>query len=439
MGLEDRIEGLVRRLDGAPVYRPAGRVTEAFGTVLRATVGSVPIGEICVVSDPATGRSIEAEVVGFAHGSSFLAPLGPFVGLSPRAEVLPTGRRRTVAAGYSLMGRVVDGLGQPMDGRPLDAGDLVSIPLATQPPDPLARQPIEKPFPVGIRAIDALLTCGEGQRVGIFGEPGAGKSTLLGALINGSEADVCVVGLVGERGREVGEFLDRVLGPDGRKRSVVVVSTSDRSAMDREAAAQTATAIAEYFRDEGLRVLLVIDSITRYARALRDIGLAAGEVPTRRGFPPSVFARLPVLLERGGMGRKGSITAFHTVLVEGDGTGDPIAEEVRSILDGHIVLSAELAARNHYPAIDVLQSKSRVASAVAGADHLAAAGEFRSLLAAWREVEFLVQVGEYKPGSDPIADRAIAARPAMEALLRQAGSEATPFDETLRRLNEAVS
>ncbi|MEM7641693.1 MAG: FliI/YscN family ATPase, partial [Pseudomonadota bacterium] len=286
---------------------------------------------------------------------------------------------------------------------------------------------------------DGLLTCGLGQRVGIFGEPGGGKSTLLASLVKGCEADVCVVALIGERGREVREFVEDTLGPDALARSVLVVATSDRPAVERASAAFTATAVAEHFRDQGKNVLLVLDSITRFARALRDIGLSAGELPTRRGFPSSVFAQLPGLLERAGTAATGSITAFYTVLVEGDGAGDPVAEEVRGILDGHIVLSADLAAKAHYPAIDIARSKSRLMAAVAEDGHRKIAARFLALAAKFREVEFLVQVDEYATGSDALADAAIERAAAMDRFLKQGADERVGFDATKAALAEAVA
>ncbi|MEM7490563.1 MAG: FliI/YscN family ATPase, partial [Pseudomonadota bacterium] len=307
-------------------------------------------------------------------------------------------------------------------------------PLDAAPPDAMRRQPIDQAFPTGIRAIDGLLTCGAGQRVGVFGEPGGGKSTLLAALVRGSEAPVSVVGLVGERGREVREFVEDTLGPEGLARSVVVVATSDQPAVERASAALAATSIAEHFRDAGQDVLLVIDSVTRFARARRDLALAAGALPARRGYPPSALAELPSLLERAGCGETGSITAIYTVLVEGDGAGDPVAEDIRGILDGHIVLSADLAAKGHYPAIDVTRSRSRVMSRVTDAAHRAAATDLLSMVAKLDEIELLVQVGEYAEGSDPLADRALALRDGIQTFLRQGMHEVSILAETRETL-----
>lgn len=434
-----RLKALKSRLDHTPVYAPVSRVVDAYGWTVQAKLPTAKIGEICEMHDPVSGRMIEAEVIGFRNEHALLAPSGDLRGFSLGAQIKPTGREKMVPAGDGLLGRVVDANVLPLDG----LGPLRNVhdhlPLYRDPPSAMKRRMIKDPFQVGIRAIDGLLTCGEGQRIGIFGEPGGGKSTLLASLVKGCQADVCVVGLIGERGREVREFVEETLGEEALRRSVLVVSTSDRPAVDRAAAAFTATAVAEYFRDQGKKVLLVVDSITRFARAQRDIGLASGEIPTRRGFPTSVFAKLPGLLERAGQGQGGSITAFYTVLVEGDGTGDPIAEEVRSILDGHIVLSADLAARNHYPAIDVLKSKSRVMGAVTSEDHRDDTGDFLSLLAKFNDVEFLVQVGEYQSGSDAVADRAIQKSTLMMDFLKQRASEQQSLEDARQALRSVLA
>jgi type III secretion protein N (ATPase) len=345
-----------------------------------------------------------------------------------------------VPVGPGLLGRVVDGLGRPLDAAergPLPPGPVASV-RAPAPPA-LSRRLIERPLSLGVRAIDGLLSCGEGQRLGIFGEPGTGKSSLIAQIVHNADVDVTVIALIGERGREVREFVDRHLTGTARSRSVVVVATSDRPAIERVNAAHVATAIAEQFRDAGARVLLVQDSITRFARALREIGLAAGEPPTRRGFPPSVFAELPLLLERSGCGASGSITAFYTVLVEGDGTADPIAEEARSILDGHIVLSAKLAQAGHYPAIDVTASLSRVMDHVVTPEHGKAARHVRQLLARYADVEFLLQVGEYESGADRIADEAVAKHEDIRGFLQQASHQPSRWSETLDRLGQLAS
>ncbi|MGQ4274902.1 type III secretion system ATPase SctN [Terrihabitans sp. B22-R8] len=407
-----------------------GRITRAVGTLIHAVVPDVRIGEVCLLQDPRTGWSLEAEVVGLSAEGVLLTPIGELQGLSSRTEVVPTGRMLEVPVGAALLGRIIDSSGRPLDGR----GSIPTTevrPLRSPAPNPMTRRMIERPLPLGVRVLDGLLACGEGQRIGIYGEPGGGKSTLLSQIIKGAEADVAVVALIGERGREVREFIEGHLGEEGLRRTVMVVATSDRSAMERVQSAHMATAIAEYFREQGKRVVLMMDSLTRFARALREIGLAAGEPPTRRGFPPSVFAMLPGLLERAGMGEQGSITAFYTVLLEGDGTGDPIAEETRGILDGHVILSRTLAAQGHFPAIDVLASRSRVMDQVVTADHRRAANMMRDLLSRYAQAEFLLQVGEYKQGSDAVTDRAIASIDELRAFLRQGHEDRSTFQETV--------
>jgi type III secretion protein N (ATPase) len=360
-------------------------------------------------------------------------------GLSSTTEVIPTGRVQMVGVGPELRGRVLDAMGRPLDE--VSKGPLRTIdqyPVYADPPDPLKRKLIDRPLPLKIRVFDGLLTLGEGQRMGIFGAAGGGKSTLMASIVKGAEVDIVVVALIGERGREVREFIEDSLGPEGMARTVLVVATSDRSSLERAKAAYVATAIGEYFRDQGQRVLLLMDSVTRFARALREIGLAAGEPPTRRGFPPSVFATLPKLLERAGQSDRGSISALYTVLVEGDDMAEPIADETRSILDGHIVLSRELAHANHYPAIDVLASASRVVGAITNKEHQAAAGRFRELLAKYHEIELLVRIGEYKRGGDKVADEALDKIDLLNGFLQQGRDEFVTFDETVRRLREIV-
>ena len=409
-----------------------GRVSRAVGMLIDATGIQAHVGELCELTTPGEPPLL-AEVVGFSNNTAILTPLGPTTGISTLTEVIPSGRGHVCPVGAGLLGRVLDALGAPMDGLgPLDVH--THLPVHREPLNPLVRRMIEQPLATGIRAVDGLLTLGEGQRVGVFSPPGVGKSTLLGMLARGSTADVNVIALIGERGREVKEFIEHSLGPEGLARSVMVVSTSDRPPMERIKSAYVATTIAEHFRDQGKKVLLLVDSLTRFARAQREIGLASGEPPTRRSYPPSVFSMLPQLLERAGQGRTGSITAVYSVLTEGDEENDPIAEEVRSILDGHIVLSRKLASANQYPAIDVLASVSRVMGQVATPEHKAAASQLRSLLAKYQELELLIQIGEYKSGADALADRAIEARASVLAFLNQAPESRVDFERTVAAL-----
>ena len=414
-----------------------GRVEQVVGTIIRAVVPGVKVGELCILRNPWENFQLKAEVVGFVRNVALLSPLGSCQGVSPATEVIPTGEILSVPVGEELLGRVLDGLGQPMDGGPA-LKTRHHYPVFAEAPNPMTRKIISRPLSLGLRSLDGMLTCGEGQRMGIFAAAGGGKSTLLSSIIKGCTAEVCVLALIGERGREVREFIEHDLGPEGRKKAVLVVSTSDRSSMERLKAAYTSTAIAEYFRDQGKSVLLMMDSVTRFGRAQREIGLAAGEPPTRRGFPPSVFSELPKLMERAGNSDKGSITALYTVLVEGDDMTEPIADETRSILDGHIVLSRKLAARNHYPAIDVQASVSRVMNAIVSKEHKKAAQRLRQILAKFAEVELLVQIGEYKKGADKEADDALAHIDKVNAFLKQGLDEKSTFEQTLEGLFEAV-
>jgi type III secretion system H+-transporting two-sector ATPase len=416
-----------------------GRVTEVTGLVICATVPGVRIGELCHVWPSLRERPIAAEVVGFRGQEVFLMALGELEGLGPESEIRPTGRVMTVPVGRSLLGRVLDGLGQAMDGRgPLSPAVEEAYPIYAPPPHPMQRQRILEPLAVGVRAIDAALTMGEGQRIGIFAAAGGGKSTLLGMLARNTAADVNVIALIGERGREVRDFIEESLGDEGLARSVVVVATSDKPSLVRLKAAYVATAVAEYFRDQGQKVLLMMDSVTRFARAQREVGLAVGEPPARAGFPPSVFATLPRLLERTGKGEIGSITAIYTVLVEGDDMTEPVADEVRSILDGHIILSRALAARGHYPAIDVLKSASRVMNAVVGESQIKAANRLRELLAVYEKNRDLILIGAYEPGSDAAVDEAIERVPGLEAFLKQGIAERPAFDEAVTELQRLL-
>lgn len=428
-------ERLKRKMDLSGTRPIKGWVKQVVGTVIHAVVQNVQVGEVCRLRDPVTGIEVLSEVVGLADNVAILSPMGGMRGLSTRTEVIPTGRRLEVAVGPGLIGQVLDGLGRPMGNSVFRATDVEAYyPLQREAPESLSRALISDVMPLNIRLIDGFLTCAEGQRIGVFGEAGGGKSTLLSSIVRGAEADVCVIGLIGERGREVREFMEHSLGEEGMKKSVLVVSTSDRPAMERMMAAYTATAVAEYFRDQGKKVLLLMDSVTRFARALREIGLAAGEPPTRRGFTPSVFATLPQLMERAGMADKGSITGFYTVLMEGDGVGDPVAEETRSILDGHIILSAKLARSGQYPAIDILSSRSRVMDLVTSEEHVKAADRVRALYAKYQELELLIQVGEYRPGGDPMADEAVQKIEAIRTFLKQGRNEFTTFNASVEML-----
>ncbi|RSZ47609.1 MULTISPECIES: FliI/YscN family ATPase [unclassified Variovorax] len=431
LGIVAELELALGRVTPATIR---GRVSRAVGMLIDASGIQAHVGELCELVTPGEPPLL-AEVVGFRDNTAILTPLGPITGISALTEVLPTGRGHVCPVGAGLLGRVLDALGQPIDEKgPLKTRTL--LPVHREPVSPLARRMIEAPLPTGIRAVDSLLTLGEGQRVGVFAPPGVGKSTLLGMLARGATADVNVIALIGERGREVKEFIEHNLGAEGRAKTVMVVSTSDRPPMERIKSAYVATTIAEHFRDQGKKVLLLVDSLTRFARAQREIGLASGEPPTRRSYPPSIFSMLPQLLERAGQGRTGSITAVYSVLTEGDEESDPIAEEVRSILDGHIVLSRKVAAANRYPAIDVLASISRVMPLVTSREHRAAAAHFRGLLAKYQEMELLVQIGEYKAGADALADEAIGARSAMLEFLSQPPDSSLPYAQSVEALRQ---
>ncbi len=421
-------------LDGlrAPLFEQRGKLVGATGTTLRVRGVRARIGDLVEIGAGTGEPGLGAEVVGFDGDCLILTPLGELRGLGVDAEVILREMADRVPANASLMGRVLDAGGVPIDGR----GPIALMPdrpLVAPSPNPMSRRPIDEPLESGIRAIDGLLTLGKGQRMGIFAAAGGGKSTLLAMLARRAQADAIVIGLIGERGREVPEFIADTLGEEGLARSVVVVATSDRPAMERVRAARAATAIAESFRAEGKHVLLLIDSVTRYARALREIGLAAGEPAVRRGLPPSVFAELPRLFERAGSDGTGAITALYTVLTEGE-EEDPVAEEVRSLLDGHINLSRALGARGHFPAIDILASQSRLFRKLAGSGQLAAAEALRAMLAKLADIELLLQMGEYQAGQDPLADAALAQRDQIEAFLQQRPDESSDSATTLARL-----
>ena len=422
-----------RALHTLDPIRLNGRVEEIVGLVIESRGPRASLGEICLVYGNRAAPPIRAEVVGFRSGRVLLMPLGDLAGISPGSEVVATGRPLEFPVGGELLGRVLDGLGQPIDENGVLAGAHFRSVIAA-PPNPLRRQRVNRILETGVRAIDGVLTCGMGQRVGIFSGSGVGKSVLLGMLARKSRSDVNVIALIGERGREVREFIERDLGEEGLRRSVVVAVTSDQSPLIRVKAALGAISIAEAFREAGLDVLFMMDSVTRFAMAQRELGLAVGEPPATKGYTPSVFALLPRLLERAGTAHVGSITGFFTVLVEGDDMGDPIADTVRSILDGHIVLSRRLAMLGQYPAIDVVESVSRVMLDVASAGHREHARSVVEILARHREAEDLLAVGAYVRGGSPRTDRAIDLVDDVRSFLGQEVGETSPLDETLAAL-----
>jgi ATP synthase in type III secretion protein N len=408
--------------------------------LVRASGIRADVGELCRLIDGRTGREIKAEVIGFEGDSVLMSPMGSLDGLSGSTQVVATGQRHSVPVGDFMLGRVVDGMGERfLDEGPPPPPSAERRAVARAAPAALGRTPIDTALTVGINAIDAALTCGVGQRVGIFAPAGCGKSTLLSMLCRHAEVDVVVVALVGERGREVGDFINEALSEEARAKSVLVVATSDRPATERLKAAFVATTHAEYFAARGQRVLLLVDSVTRLARASREIGLAAGEPPTRRGFPPSVFTALPLLFERAGNLATGSITAFYTVLEETDDGSDPISEEVRSLLDGHIVLSRKLAGKGHFPAIDVLQSISRLFDRVTTPEQVRLARRLRELMAKFDEVEVLIRIGEFHRGVDALADMAVDRRSAIDKFLTQSVHTKLTFEQTMSGLNEVAA
>lgn len=423
-----------QKLEKIDTVRSIGRVTRAVGLVIESQGPTVSVGDLCYLPSAKGERTTMLEVVGFRDNNVLLMPLGQMPPVRVGDSIIAAGVSSQVSVGEELLGRTIDSLGRPLDG----LGDIrtsESYPLNRDTTNPLARANIDEPLETGVRVIDGFLTVGAGQRIGIFGGSGVGKSTLLGMMANRSSADINVIALIGERGREVREFIENEIGEEGMKRSVLVVSTSDDSALVRIRAALAATSIAEYFKDQGANVLLIMDSVTRFCMAQREIGLAAGEPPSSKGYTPSVFALLPRLLERAGRFEDaGSITAFYTVLVEGDDMNEPIADAVRSILDGHIVLSRALAARNHYPCIDVLNSASRLFSIVAQSEHRLQAGKLRELMAAYEKAEDLINIGAYQKGSNPSIDLAIERHDEINAFLKQRRDEAADFDESLEQM-----
>jgi flagellum-specific ATP synthase len=414
-----------------------GKVVDVVGLTIEATGPSMHIGDLCYVTPPRGEQRIPVEVVGFRGNRILLMPLGDMAGIAPNSVLHPTFKPQMVRTGLDLLGRVIGSMGAAIDGRPDPQGSH-KIPLMASPPGPLVRQRISEPLATGVRAMDACMTCGKGQRMGILAGSGVGKSKLIGMIARNTNADVNVIALVGERGREVRDFVEADLGPEGLARSVVVVATSDEPALMRIKGAYVATAIAEWFRDQGADVLLMMDSITRFAMAQREVGLAVGEPPTTKGYPPSVYSLLPRLLERAGHAETGSITGIYTVLVEADDMNDPIGDAVRSILDGHVALSRDLATRNHYPAIDVLDSVSRCMIDVTTAEHQELAGQLRRVLATYRDAEDLVNIGAYVDGSNPEIDRAIRLLPALRRFLQQGLAESTPLEDIVGLLEKAL-
>lgn len=432
----DSILGKYRPLvASAGAMQPIGRVTRVVGLVIESAGPSAPIGEVCQLRDRGGNEVAKCEIVGFRDNHILSMPLGEVRNIEPGMEIMALGGGLSVCPGNDLLGRVLDGLGNPIDGKE-ELPDASCRSIYARPVNPLHRKRIDEPIATGIRAVDGLLTLGKGQRIGIFAGSGVGKSTVMGMVARNTSADVNVIALIGERGREVRDFIEEDLGEDGLRRSVVVVATSDMPPLVRIKAPFVATAIAEFFRDEGLDVMLMMDSVTRLAMAQREVGLSIGEPPTTKGYTPSVFAMLPQLMERAGTSQNGSITALYTVLVEGDDMNEPIADAVRGILDGHVVLSRKLAAMGHYPAIEVLDSVSRVMREVTTDEHRAGAQKFKETLAAYRDAEDLISVGAYQRGSNPLVDKAIDKRTLMNEFLRQRRDEHTSLRHTVESLGK---
>ena len=424
----------LNQIDIVDSYKQIGKVSKVVGLVIEASLPYGTMGELCTIQTR-SNKEIRAEIVGFKGNKVLLMPLDETVGISPGSGVRLSPRPLHVPVGPQLMGRVIDGLGNPIDGK----GEIQSVgyqPVYNKPPNPMTRQKIEKPLTTGVRAIDGLVTIGRGQRIGIFAGSGVGKSVLLGMMARYSDSDINVIALIGERGREVREFIEKDLGEEGLKRSVVIVATSDQAAMLRLKGSLIAMSIAEYFRDTGKDVLLLMDSLTRVAMAQREIGLAIGEPPTTKGYTPSVFAFLPRLLERAGCGTTGSISGLITVLVEGDDLDDPVSDAARAILDGHIVLSRKLATKGHYPSIDVLQSVSRLKNEVASPEQVSASNKILESLAQYQDSEDLINIGAYSMGSNPKIDEAIKYNPVINKYLRQDMNDASPFSDTVDALFE---
>ncbi len=434
----DRV-GWLQEFPSKPGFTSCGKVARVIGTVIEAHMPPVQIGELCSLSNPGSDVELLAEVVGFNNHAALLSALSPLEGVSNRTRITPLRSSHSIEVGEHLLGCVLDGFGRMLFRTaimpPEQPGWRVSVPVIRDAPKATDRPRITTVLPTGVRAIDGMLTMGRGQRIGVFAGPGCGKTTLMASIARGCAADVIVFGLIGERGRELNEFLQHELDDELVRKTIIVCATSDRTSMERSRAAFSATAIAEAFRSRGKNVLLLIDSLTRFARAQREIGLAAGEPPARGGFTPSVYTMLPRLIERAGSTMEGSITAMYTVLVDGETTSDPIGDEARSLLDGHIVLTKKLAEQGHYPAIDVLASISRVMSNVATSQQRKSASRFRELMARYDEMELLIRLGEYKPGGDPVADVAVRLRPEQLKFLRQDTRHLTPFDQMLKQLD----
>ena len=420
-----------------PFYQKLGKVSKIVGLTIESIGPDAKLNDLCKIYSPDKSQTMFAEVVGFKDSRVLLMPFENVDGIGPGCIVENTEKSLEVKVGNGILGHTLDGLGNPMEGDIVDLTD--TYPVEAAPPDPMKRVIINQVLPLGVKAVDGLLTVGKGQRIGIFAGSGVGKSTLLGMFARNTKADINVIALIGERGREVREFIERDLGPEGMKRSVLVVATSDKPALIRNKAAKTATAIAEYFRDQGKDVLLMMDSLTRFSMAQREIGLASGEPPVTRGYPPSVYSEMPKLLERAGMAEKGSITGLYTVLVDGDDFNEPITDTARSILDGHIILSRKLGHKNHYPAIDILQSISRCMSQISTKEHKKMAGRLKNVLATYNEAEDLINIGAYKKGSNKNIDYAISKIDAVNAFLMQQTDEKYSFEEELKMLFDIFS
>lgn len=434
--IEINFERIKTDISSKAYYERFGKVSEVIGLIVQVEGLECFIGEVCEIIIKALKKSVLAEVVGFKGKSLLLMPLDNIQGIGPGCIVKPTGSSLKININDDILGNTLDGLGRPIDGSTLKKDKMVDV--EATPPNPFERRRISDVMSTGVKSIDGLLTCGEGQRIGIFAGSGVGKSTLLGMIARYSDADVNVIALIGERGREVLEFIEKDLGDEGYKKSVVICATSDQPPLVRLKGAFVATAVAEYFRDKGKKVMLMMDSVTRFAMAQREIGLATGEPPTTRGYTPSVFAMLPKLLERSGMSKDGSITAFYTVLVEGDDMNEPIADAVRGILDGHIVLSRKIAAKNHFPAIDVQESVSRIMKQVVDKEHFLKAGLLKENLSIYAESEDLINIGAYKKGTNPIIDRSIDLIGPINKFLRQDTEMSYNFDESINILKDII-